>query len=168
MPITNNQETRYLIDRIFVNSYSIIDSSLFADINDPTGTIDFTYSNATKNDMYRIMRDVTSDYLLIELSNTTIIIDCTNKTYAYCIFKFNGGIVNVLRTTDFGKVFPTTFIGSAYISIKRVLGDGNIPALISSITAHNFSPQGNMYIITDYDDSLVESTFLDIIYNILN
>jgi len=166
MSITNNQETRYLIDRILVSGYNIIDSSLFIGIDTPTGTIVYTYNNPTKNDMYKIIADFTSGYLLIESGNVTIIIDSTNKDTACCIFKLNGSVVNVYETTDFNRALQTTFVGSSYLSIKLLAGNGNASSVVNKIKSHGFSPSGNMYIITDYDTDLIESTFLDILSDI--
>lgn len=164
--ITDNQSSKYLIDRIFVSSDNVIDSSRFSGIDTITSTVTYTYSNPTKNDMYSAIADLTSDCLLIEFGNITVIIDSTSKTSALCIFKFNDAVVNVYSTTNFDKVFPTTFIGSPYLSVKIISRDGNVMSIINKIKIYSFYPAGNMYIITDYDDELIESTFLDIISNL--
>jgi len=54
-------------------------------------------------------------------------------------------------------------MGNPYFTIKKITRDSNYEDFLNILKSYTFKPIGNMYIITDYDTSLIESTYIDLI-----
>ncbi len=174
-----DQSSKYSMSRIQVNSSNIImNTELSSAFHSPTPYwSDFTtnilslprYSvPQTKGELLYLMQtfDNNSTFIM-RLKLNWILIDGTNRDKMYVAF-CDGVLINVgsFLIADWDKVLPiqawasNQFFNDIWIVPSNTVSVMNF---LNKLKTTEFSPSGNMYMISDYDNDFMELVYNDIL-----
>lgn len=165
---TANQLGKYLMMRISVDHSHIIDSTI--EIPD-LRMVDNLQSNITKLDFYRLVNNMHSGFVVVGDDHLIIIINCSNKATVRIGMKESTFInAKAIDFTSINDQLPTTinpldpFLNGVYVYDTTT---SSISSAISQIDSFiSADVLGNMYVVVDWDTSLLESIFNYIILDI--
>ena len=165
---TANQLGKYLMMRVSVDQSNIIDTTV--DIPD-LKVADNLQSNITKLDFYRLINRRSNGFVMVDDGHLIIIINCESKSNVRIGMKeslyINAKVVDFTSINDW---LPTTinpldpFLTGVYVYDNTT---SSMSSAISQIDLFNsVDVLGNMYVVVDWDTSLLESIFNDIILDV--
>jgi len=165
---TVDQTSLYIMMRVLVDYDNLFNSTDFTTIGLSQSDCIFSRNNIdistqyTKYDVLKNIIDSTSGYYVIVCNETIIIIDCSNKTYAYLLIIFNGFLINSKRVlfNDVQYRINNTIRSDAlyFTGIYYFETNSIVSSIINKINlSTEKNPLGNLYMISTFDDSLIDS-----------
>ena len=177
-----DQSTKYFMSRIQVNSGNLIMLPSLQTFHTPSPVFgDFTVymlnqtkytPTLTKGELLYLMQTfATNKTFVMRLRWNWFLIDGTNKDRMYVAFVHGGSsgvLTNVGSFTmaEWDKVLPVQAWASNQYFTDTWLVDSTASQIVNfmnKLKAANYSPSGNMYMISDFDSNFLELVYIDIL-----